>query len=113
MRRDRKNRRHMLIAAPIAVAVLAWSANITLPPVSGNPAATVATGVTPTPCVIRTSDGEPIANNDPLARFLTASAACPANVFEFRSQLTAQNSGRRSLPIAGSTIRETIPNPSR
>lgn len=100
MRRNRKNHRHWLSAVLIAVAVLAWSARVTLPSVAGNSATTVATGLTQAACVIRANDGQPAANNDPLARFLMASAACPTNVFEFRAQLAAAGAKLRPTLVA-------------
>jgi hypothetical protein len=77
----------------------------------GKPGSDSCHGSNPTPCVIRTSDGKPIANNDPLARFLTASAACPANVFEFRSQLTAAGAKLRPTLVANRGFHNPRNNP--
>jgi hypothetical protein len=65
-------------------------------------------------CVIQDSSGRPVQNKaDPLAQFLSTADACPTNVFELRSRLTAAGAKLRPALVANGGFHNPKTNPKQ
>ena len=70
-------------------------------PKNGEASNSYMVGQTTASCVILDSKGKPVLdNNDPLAKLLLASGACPRNVFELHSRLLAAGAKIRTTLVA-------------